>query len=666
MGALAVIGNIGLTLNLMSLTGLVIVLGMVVDDAIVVSERIVTKRGQGLPAIEASVEGTTEMARPVTAAALTTLLAFMPLMAMGGLPAKLIWQVPMVVVLALLFSLLESFCVLPAHMSTLKTVEQAGKRPFVLRMEAIYRVVLEFAMHHRWLVIGASFGMLVTIIAVIRPLVPLVLFPQDDARSLFLKVSAPVGTPLEQTEAIVTNLQQQIQHLTAVDLNAVTARIGHKDDQGADKERGESENEALVTAIFKDLGREHTNAEWIQILKRELQAPDNVDLVFESEYIGPPTDQPVTLHLTSNDDATRRSAALQIAAYLRSIPGLTEIDVDERPGTPQLDLNLNYEKLARLGLDAGDVALTLQAAFFGIEASEHRDMDDTTELRVMFDPASRGDLQALLETPVRTPGGDLVHLRDVVNPIEVPAVNRLFHRNGHRAATVRASFTPDSGLSALAFAERLETELLPLFADVPGLEIEIGGEAERTQETTGELGQAALLVVLGIGLVIWILLGSFIEAVFVLTVIPFAVAGVILTFFLHGMPLSMMAMMGAIGLAGVVVNASIVMVDSIHRTLSMDRGGREERELVLDAIVERLRPIVVTTLTTLGGVFPTAYGIGGYDTIVSPMSLAIGWGLTFSTMVTLVLVPVLYSVAHDLRSKLANRGRAEELPVVSD
>jgi len=144
-------------------------------------------------------------------------------------------------------------------------------------------------------------------------------------------------------------------------------------------------------------------------------------------------------------------------------------------------------------------------------------------------------------------------------------------------------------------------------------------------------------------------LGSFLEAIFVLVVIPFAIAGVFLAFYLHGLALSMIAMMGAIGLCGVVVNASIVMVDSVHRRLKPDHAPAEVRGLILDAVVERLRPIIVTTLTTLGGVLPTAYGIGGYDSMVSPMSIAIGWGLVFSTGVTLFLVPVLYTLARDIK-----------------
>lgn len=651
LGALTMFSQTGMTLNVMAMTGFVIVLGMVVDDAVVVAERITTLRAEGQSELDAAVNGAVEMSRPVFAAALTTVLAFLPMIAVGGLAGKIIWQIPAVVVIVLILSLVESFTILPAHMTMLRSAEQARKRAFMLNLEDRYRNVLRWTLSHRSVVVAIAATIFLVIMVVIRPLVPFVLFPQDDARLLYLKVTAPIGTPLERTEAIVTNLEQQIMRIAAEDITAVTARIGHQDIAGASKAHGDAEHQALITAVFKDVDRHHTNAEWIQILPQELMVPDGVSLYFQSEYFGPPTDQPVTLHLLADDDGTRRAVALQIADYLRGIPGLTEVEIDERPGTPQIDLNPSYDKLALLGLDARDVAITLQAAFHGIEASEHRATEDTTELRVMIDPSARRDLEALLEIPVRTATGELVRLRDVVNPIEIPAVDHIYHREGMRAATVRASFVPGAGHTALSFAQRLQRELLPRFADVPGLEILIAGEAEKTLETTRELAQTALLVVVGICFVIWIMLGSLIEALFVMVVVPFAIAGVFLVFFLHNAQLTIFAMMGAIGLAGVVVNGSIVMVDAIHRRLEEGWATTSTQEIIVEAVTSRLRPIIVTTLTTLGGVLPMAYGLGGYDVFVAPMSMAIGWGLVFSTLVTLFLVPVLYSIAKDLRRR---------------
>ena len=658
LGVLALMPHVGITVNIVSLAGFVVVLGMLVDNAVVVAERITVKRQGGLDRLEAAVGGTSEVTRPVTAAAVTTVLAFLPMWAIGGLPGKVAWNIPAVVVLALMLALFGAFFILPAHLSGARSGGRAAeKKAFVVWLEARYRRLLGVVLHHRALVIGAALAIFLAIMLGLAPRTGFVLFPQDDSEALHLKVTTPLGTPLEQTEAVVTSLERQLPDLIGNDLVAVTARVGHKETGrfATDRERGAAENEALISALFRNVGRERTSAEWIQELERTLVVPDAVEIVYEADMIGPVHGLPVTVHVESNRDGMRRGAALEVAEWLRGIEGITNVEIDERPGTPQLDLNLDYQKLALRGLDAEDVGLTLKAAFFGLVASEHRDLDDTTDIRVMFDPSARRSLDALLETPVRANGGELVRLRDVVKPVDSPGVSAIYHREGQRTATVSASFVPGSDHTALSMAARVEKEIVPRFAGIPGLRIYNGGEAEDTREVTADLGVASVLAVIGITVVITLMLGSFLEASFVVAVVPFSAAAVVLTFFLHGKPLSLLAMLGAIGLAGVVVNASIVMVDSIHRQLRTVDGDdpRARREAIIDAVVTRLRPILVTSLTTLGGVMPTAYGLGGYDAVVSPMSLALGWGLAFSTLVTLLLVPTLYTLAGDLRG-LAN------------
>jgi len=673
LGALAVFALTDMSINIITLTGFVVALGLVVDDAVVVAEAVVAKRQEGVGTDEASVQGARQMARPVMTSAITTILAFVPMYAIGGMAGRIMFDMPTVVILALSLSVIESFLILPAHLSTGRVRQAPPKRWFLVRMEEFYRARLDRVLANRGWLVGGFVAVFVAIMFFIRPLVGVQLFPQDDSEALFIKVTTPIGTPLEQTEAVAMHIERQLPDLLAPDLVAVTARIGHQQaSHRGERTRGAAENEAIVEALFKNLGREKTSAQWIQVLEERLLVPLDAELVFEAEYFGPPVGSPVTIHVASNRDELRRATALEIAARLDAMPGLSNVEVDERPGTPQLDLNLDYGKLALRGLEAEAVAQTLKAAFFGIEASEHRDLDETTNFRVMFDPSARRSLDALLEAPVRARSGDLVRLRDVVNPTETPAVSRIYHRDGVRTATVVAAFSADSDLTALTAAQTVEREILPDFTGTPELEVYLGGEAVETRKTTADIGVVALLAVAGITLAIALMLNSFLEAFFVIAIIPFSLAAVILTFFLHGKTLSLFAMLGAVGLAGVVVNASIVMVDAIHRRIAAGGTGMsaaERREALLDAVVSRLRPIVVTTLTTLGGVLPMAYGIGGYDASVAPMSLALGWGLAFSTIVTLFLVPCLYTLAQDLRGlrvsdlRLRLGGRGRSIPV---
>ena len=677
LGVVALLPVLGMTLNLITLGGFVVVLGMLVDDAVVVAERIVLRQSQGLGrGPRAASAGVSDVARPVIASAITTILAFSPMFSLGGMPGKFAWAMPVVVILALILSLIESFLILPAHMSPdhddappapptdcgegePKAERPAGshespagpsKGRLMLTLETGYRRVLGFALRWRGLVLLVFGIWFVFVMGVIRPRMAVALFPQDDSDALFIEVNMPVGTPIEQTEAAVSAIETQLPELLGDDLVAVTARIGHAEALAVDRTTGAAEHEAVISAMLQPIGLSRTSAEWAEVLGQTLAVPEGASLSFEAKRIGPPLGAPVTLHVASNDDEQRRATAEAAATWLRAQPGLVEVEVDERPGLPRVELDLDHDKLALRGLDVASVGRTLTAAFHGLEVSEHRELDETTRYRVMLEPSARTDLDALLELPLRTRTGERVLLRDLVHPVEVQAVSRLYHREGKRSATVTAFFAPDSGLDVGGMAARIEAELIPGLTE-PGVALEIGGEATETEKTTGDMGVAMLLAVGGILTVIALMTGSFLEAAFIVTVIPFGAAGVFVAFFAHGKPLSMFALLGIIGLSGVVVNAAIVMVDSIRKRISLAETNPEQDadEALIEAAVERLRPILVTTLTTCGGVLPTAYGLGGYDAVLSPMSLALGWGLILATAITLLLVPCLFRVAQDLR-----------------
>ncbi|MFT5441006.1 MAG: multidrug efflux pump subunit AcrB [Myxococcota bacterium] len=649
LGVVMVLPAFDMTINFMSTIAFVVVLGLLVDDAVVVAEKVLLKRQEGLSPVEAAIQGASEVASPVIASALTTLVAFAPIMAIGGFAQRIMWQLPAVVCIALALSLIESFLILPAHMSMVRSDSKPRpKRRFMLDLEERYRRALHKAMPRRGRIIAGFASVWLFVMLVIAPQMQFEFFPQDSAAGLFLKVRTPVGTPIERTEAVLDALQIQLPPIMGDDLEGITARVGHQNVFDLGLEYGSSENEGLIS-VYLDLDeREHSAAAWIEVIRERLRIPEDASVVFEPKIDGPPGLEPISVYVLSNDDTTRREVAAEIQAFVRRNGGV-DVSIDERPGMRQIDLNLDYEKLAMRGLDTAAVGNTLQAAFYGLIATEIRDLDDTIDVRVLFEPAARQSIDALLETQVRNSRDELVLLRDVVSPAEMPALAAIRHRDGIRAANVTGALGADSDLTGTSMAELMEKELFPRYADRDDVELEISGEVVQTREATGGLGMVFLLSVLGIACIIAIMLGSFLEAFFVVAVVPFSIAGVTLTFYLHGMHFSMLAMMGTVGLAGVVVNASIVMIDAVHREQKKVDDGDEFARLgaVIDALVGRLRPILVTTLSTLGGVLPTAYGLGGYDAVMSPMSLALGWGLAISTTVTLFLVPALYITAND-------------------
>jgi multidrug efflux pump subunit AcrB len=652
LGTFALFPVFGLTINIIALTGCVVVLGMLVDDAVVVAERITSLRQEGMNRNDAAVAGAMEMVRPVMASAITTILAFMPMWSIGGMAGKMLRTLPTVVILALVISLFETFILLPGHM-TMSSKAPPARRAFVVRIEAIYRRHLATLLHHRGLVVISFVAVLVIAFVIVGPRTRVSIFPQDDSQSLFVKIVMPPGTPIEKTEAVAASIERQIPALVGDDLLAVTARIGHNiADVGFERDTGASTNEAVVRAIFDATKKRTTSsAEWAAIFREKIIVPAEASTIYAAEVLGPPMGYPVEIYVESNDNLTRRQAAAEVATWLENVVGISDIDVDERPGIAQIDLNLDAERTAMRGLTAEDVGRTLQAAFYGIPASEHRELDATTRFLVTLEPAYRDSIDSLLELPVRSNRGDLVQLRDVANPIEMPALSRIYHRHGVRATTVTASFVPGSGHTSLAMAQRMDRELLPRFAERPGISVQLGGEAIESRKTSGDIGTAALISIAGITVTIALMLGSFLEAFLLIPIIPFAVAMVLVVFFLHDQPLSLFAMTGTIGLSGVVVNSAIVMVDAIHRRAKgRELVGKEREKIIIEAASGRLRPILVTSITTLGGVIPMAYGIGGYDAVVAPISLALGWGLALTTAASLALVPVFYTFAGDIRA----------------
>ncbi|MCP4197158.1 MAG: efflux RND transporter permease subunit [Proteobacteria bacterium] len=649
---------LGMTVNMISLGGFVVVLGMIVDAAVVVSERIELKRGQGLDAKQAAVEGTKEVILPVVASAITTVLAFTPMLALGGMPGKFIWYFPVTVTLCLVASVLISGIILPAQMTSGITLKRKSngtapdKRGFVLALERTYRGILPGVLRRRYLVVLGFVAFFVFVMGVILPMMNFILLPQELSDGLHIKIDAPPGTPLEKTEAVVTDLERQIPGIVGTDLLAVTSRIGHRNPNAVDRVQGSAEHEAVVSVMLQLEGRVHTAHQWSEIIAERLVVPPGIKTSYEIKLMGPPLGRPVTVHVASNDDGARRAAAAAIAHEIGDMPEITDAEVDEKPGIRQIELVINFEKLAMRGLNAEAVAQTIAAAFHGLPVTEYRGLDETTVIRVQFEPSSRRTLNDLLDTPIRNRLGQPVSLRDVVQPVERNAVSKIFHREGIRTATVTAGFRTGSEYDASSFAALLARDLISRF-DTEAVHVYIGGEAVETEEVTGDMGVAGGMAVAGILVVVFLMMGSIIEALFIVSVIPFGVAAIILTTFLHGYPLSMFVLLAVIGLSGVVVNGSILMVDSIKRYragLPQGASPEQNQEAVINGVVERLRPILVTTVTTLGGVFPLGYGLGGYDAFMSPMSLAIGWGLAFATLITFGLVPALYIIAGDIRN----------------
>jgi multidrug efflux pump subunit AcrB len=659
LGVAALLPTLGVTINMVSLAGFVLVIGIVVDDAIIIAERIAFYLEAGVDPEEAAVRGTKEMAIPVIGSSLTTILAFSPLFLLGGIPGKFSWAIPSIVILTLAVSLFECFFILPSHIVG-KLDGKARKPPkpkaaFMVRLERAYASALRKVLPVSGAVVLVFAGAFVVTVHYVRTQMAVVLFPQDDADAFHLKLAAPLGTPIERTEALVRAIEQQLPAIVGDDLDGVTARVGHQEFRRTERQRGTAEHEGHVS-VYLSNERVYSAHAWIARVKQELHVPDGLDIVYEPARIGPPMGRPVQVHVSSHDDAVRRKTANEVHNYLRGLPGVVDLESDQRPGVRQIDLRLDHERLALAQVGADTVSRTIKAAFFGLPVTELRGRDEPVTIRVRFDPAARSDLDLLLSTSVRGEDGRLHPLRELVDPVEVDAIAAHLHRNGIRTTTLTSSIEPGSGETASSLAKRIEAELLPEYRPLePQVRVTIGGEATKTGETIGDMPLVLGLALVGIVMVVMLLTGSMMQALFVVSAVPLGLIGVVWAYAAHDIPISLFALLGVTGLSGVVVNDSIVMVTSLNATGHGQGSVRELIAEVAEIAAQRLRPVLLTTLTTVAGVMPTAYGLGGRDALLSPMSLALGYGLIFATTITLVLVPSLYVIRRKLERRWAAR-----------
>lgn len=649
LGVAAFLPAIGISINMISLAGFVLVIGIVVDDAIIIAERIAFHLEAGVDPHEAAVLGTREMAIPVIGSSLTTILAFSPLFLLGGIPGKFSWAIPAIVILTLIVSLFECFFILPSHIvgHGEKPKKPRPKARFVVALEQAYAAVLERILPRGGVIALAFVGLFIGTVYYMATSMPVALFPQDDSDAFYIKIRAPLGTPIERTEALVRNLEQQLPQIIGEDLEGMTARVGHQETRLIARAVGSADHEAHIS-VYLENERGYSAQAWIARVKQELHVPEDLELVYEAKVIGPPLGRPVQIHVSSNDDAERRRVALEVQNYLEGGRGIIDLESDQRPGIRQIDLRLDHQRMALEQVGVDTVSRTVKAAFFGLPVTELQNLDENVDIRVRFSADARADLDMLLATPVRGADGRLHALRKFVEPVEVDALAAYHHRDGVRTTTIVGSIEPSSGETSKSIAATVGAELIPLYEggerSSPSLRVYVGGEATKTDETLGEMPMVLGLALIGIVMVVMLLTGSLTQALFVVSAVPLGLIGVVWAYATHGIPISLFALLGVTGLSGVVVNDSIVMVTSLNRTgLGEGEVGELIRE-VAQIASERLRPVLLTTLTTVAGVMPTAYGLGGRDALLSPMSLALGYGLIFATSITLVLVPSLYVI----------------------
>ena len=399
--------------------------------------------------------------------------------------------------------------------------------------------------------------------------------------------------------------------------------------------------------------RSRTADEIVEDLRSGSDRLDGYDkIIYHIESGGPPVGKPVTLRVVGSDDTLRTQLADSVVAFLASLEGVKDIERDDKLGKQQVEIKINYERLARLGLTVADVAQNARIAYDGEVVTSVRYGDEDVDFRVMLEESVRQREDYLRRLLIPNRQGRLIPLSEVASFETGPGPSTYRHFNGERAITIEADVL--KGTTTPVGATNAVLRRFNLDRDFPGTRFVVGGEAMETQESMMSLARTFILAIIGIYFLLILLFNSVTQPFLVMIAIPFGAVGVIVAFALHGQPFGFVALLGFIGLAGVVVNDSLVLVSHLN-DLRKGRPDEPLLNLVAEGTADRLRPIIMTTLTTVSALIPLAYGFGGSDPFMAPMALALGYGLLCATPLTLILVPCLYVIGQDVL-RLFGRG----------
>ena len=666
------------TLNMLSMFAFLMAIGIVVDDAIVVSDNIERHRRLGKKLITAAIDGTAEVAPSVLSSVTTTVITFLPLCFVSGVMGKFIAVMPFAFITALVMSLGESLLVLPGHLShekgliftvlgwllfpfrvflpALNWMQRGCDRTLQWVVQNCYRPLLDFALANRLSTMAVALSVLMMAVALVRSgVTPFSLFPKIDANRLLAKVTFPDGTPSTVTDKATKRIEQAaFQTGQALSQSGDSiVRLVHRSvgqvaahgEVGPDARVSGSHVGAVAIELVDGESRDVTSEQFISDWRQAAGSFPGVEsLVFKTENIGP-GGKAVEFKLLARSDpeAVRQleEAVERCKEWLAQYPGVIDIDDDSHPGKWEYQIRVKPEAEA-MGVSLADLAGTVRASYYGEEVMRLQRGRHEVKLMVRYPQEERRSVATLNDVRVTSPDGvkrPLDELAEIEIKRGYSEINRLSQK---RSITVVADIdVAKSSLTSGQITGDMEKRLMPdLLAEYPLVTVRWEGEQEQTQESLRSLGIGFIVALFAMFVLLTMEFKSYFQPLLIIAIIPFGCAGAVFGHALLGMPLTIFSMFGLVALAGVVVNDSIVLIDFINHRV---RSGMPLFESLREAGRLRFRPVFLTSVTTIGGLFPLMTETSFQAQFLVPMATSLVFGLAATTLIVLVLVPVMYS-----------------------
>lgn len=653
-----------ITLNLMTLGGLALGIGMLVDNSIVVLENIYRFRQEGYSKKEAAIKGAKEVAMAVTASTLTTVAVFLPIVFVQGITSTIFKELALTVTFSLLASLFVSLTLVPMLSSKiLKVDDSQGKKhdqkfrivSFIFdgfdkvfgRLENRYKKVLGWSLRHRKSTI--LIGILVFVLSIASlTQVGAEFIPATDEGQFTVSIELPTGSELDRTNDVVLEVEERLSEMELVDTLFTKVGSGGQFSMG-----GNTENIASVTGILKK-EREKTTFDVAEEIRNELDNIPGAEITVEvtsnslGGMSGGMAGAPVSISIKGDDLDTLKTISDDIANIVESVEGTREVSHDIGEGIPEVQINVDRTTASQYGLSAAQIANTVKTVVSGRTATRYKMEGDEIDVVIKGDDIYSESISNLNNLPISTPMGTVIPL-DQVADVEIARGPVAINRDAQsRVVTVNSQI---SGRDLGSIVEDIEGKLDDY--DMPaGYNYDIGGENEQLQESFSDLGLALILAIVLVYMILASQFESLLHPFTIMFTVPLSIAGGALGLFLTGRTINVTSLIGTIMLAGIVVNNAIVLIDYINTRRS---NGEERNEAITNAGPIRLRPILMTTLTTVLGLLPIAIGLGEGSEIQSPMATVVIGGLLLSTLLTLIFIPVMYTIFDDITVKVKRR-----------
>lgn len=665
------------SINMISLFAFIMVLGIVVDDAIVVGEQVFTLREEGMPAMQASIEGTNLIGKPVIFSVLTTVAAFMPLMIATGMMGKIMRNIPVVVIAVLIASLIECLFILPSHLAGSKVkVRKKGEGKLSVRLlsrfiRGPYYKLLGFCL--RWRYATLASGMAVLLVAaglVLGGYIKFTLFPVVEGDMLTANLELPAGAPAEQTIKVIGQLEKAAQK--ALDeaekkrpagsepLHKYTVSLVGVSTGGRTHGGGTSSTGGNLGTIFVELlegeKRNMSTKDLVNGWRRETgQVPEAESLSFTGEMFSP--GNPIEVHLSAPNEEELVQASDELKAKLATYTGVFDIADSFVPGKWEMQLELKPAARS-LGLTLQDLAQQVRYAFYGAEALRLQRDQDEVRVLVRYPESERRSLSDVQEMRIRTASGDEVPFSQVAQVTMTRGYNSVDRAQRRRVIKVTADVNPDQA-NASELRAWLEKLVLPeMTTKYKGLRYTMEGAGREERESMSDVLNGFVIALFLIYALLAIPFRSFSQPLIVMAAIPFGLVGALAGHFIMGLDTSLLSLFGMVGLTGVVVNDSLVLIDAANR---LRDAGLSPGEAIREAGPMRFRAIILTSLTTFGGLTPIIFERSLQAQFLIPMAVSLGFGVLFATGVTLLLIPCGYLMLDDIHNLIDRiRGRVPE------